>query len=191
MAQIKRSFQDFKDNVGELQTTQVWKIEVEDTNGIAGMKKLEFRTSEIEGCPPAPEVQIIDVPIGGFNLKFFGKIEKHGTVGFDFFEDITGIGGALYRAVMRSYMKSGAEGIGSTKNIFSESEKLSSKARYNVTVTLGDTTGASTKTWKFFNALCKPTQEATLNQEAAEYKYKFEFDYEMYLEANGDGKDSW
>jgi len=190
MAKISRKFSDYKTNIGELQTTQIWVIEITDANKAKGATNFKFKTSEISGCPPSPDVNIIDVPTGGFTMRFFGKIDKHGSMGFDVFEDTNGTAGKFYREVMRSYMGSTSD-MKKPDGVVQESTDLSADLRFKIKVTLAKTDGTATKTWRFFNALCKPTQEASLNQEAGAYKYKFDFEYEMYLEGNGDEGDVW
>jgi len=191
---IERKFSEFRNKIGVVQTTQNWIIEVQDESGkVSELKNahIEFRVSEIEGCPPNPEAEDVEIEVGGFTFPYYGKIKKNGEIEFTAYEDVTGAVGKLYRAIQRiraqgnndSSKPNDATMIAASKYYTNNSD-----VRFKVTVKLADNAGNVTRTWTFFDSIAKVEAEGELGQEAGTLKYKFTFVYSMFTE---DGGDKW
>jgi hypothetical protein len=197
MATISRKFQDFRKNIGVVQTTHNWIVEVSVEKGKLTKLKdaaIEFRTEALEGCPPGVEAENVEVNVGGFTFTYYGKVKKNGELSFSAYEDVTGKVGALAREIQRLY----AQGIGASGKVndatmiaSSDYYKSDSDVRFKITVKLADNAGNVTKQWIFYDAVGKAEPEGELGQEAGTFKYKFTFTYSMYEEGQADGQDTW
>ena len=191
---ITRKFSDYRTKNGVIQTTQNWIVEVVDESGkVAELKNsnIEFKCDNIEGCPPVPEAEDVEISIGGFVFTYYGKNKKNGELTIPAFEDVTGVVGKLHRAIQRT------RALGNSSNSKpSEATMIADKkyyegnkdVRFKVTVKLADNAGNVTRTWTFFDAIGKSEVEGELGQEAGTLKYKFTFVYSMHTE---DGGDKW
>lgn len=197
MATITRKFQDFRKNIGVVQSTHNWIVEISVEKGkLTKLKNsgIEFRVEELEGCPPDVESENIEIAVGGFNFNYYGKTKKNGELSFSAFEDVTGRVGALSREIQRLW----AKGIPETGKINDASMvadptyyKPDQDVRFKIIVKLADNAGNVTKQWIFYDATGKSTAEAQLGQEANAFKYKFTFIYSMFEEGQAEGQDTW
>jgi len=197
MGKITRNLSSFRNTIGVLQTTNNWIITVETSNSDLKTKltgsKLEFRTETIEGCPPEIEQEEVEVLVGGFKIKFYGKANKGGELSFSAYESTSGQVGEFAREVMRIWAR-GASNIAKDDEttMLADSKYFKSEIpRFNITVNLADNAGNIKKTWKFFDAICKVSEEGELGQEAGAFKYKFTFLYTVVLEAKNESDDVW
>jgi len=197
MATITRKFNDYRKNIPVVQSTHNWIIEISVEKGKATKLKdaaIEFRTSELEGCPPEVEAEEIKVEVGGFTFSYYGKIKKDGELSFSATEDVTGKVGALAREIQRIWGNGvSATGKLNDSTLIANPEYYSSDSdvRFKLIVKLADNAGNVTKQWIFYDAIGKVTPEATLGQESEAFKYKFTFVYSMYEEGMGEGEDTW
>ena len=182
MGNITRSFTTFSKAIKDAQTTRVWDIKIEGEGSISPHDNIVLRTTSVTGVPPKPEYAgHINVPLGGFTFFFNGKLNKHGELTIDVFEDIDT---ETFKFI--SKIKAGAYKGGEEKGADNVSTKLSSDMTFKVTVRLGDETGAIKKTWVFTHCLVKPDAEPTnaLNQESEAVKASITFAYEYFTEDN-------
>jgi hypothetical protein len=196
MATITRSFQDFRKNIGIVQTTHNWIIEVYVEQGKLNKfnkAKIEFRTGEIEGCPPETDGEVVPVQVGGFTFNYYGKTKKDGEIGFSAYEDVTGAVGDLAREINRIWGK----GVDTTTKpdkatLIGDSAYFAGgkDVRFKLIVKLADNAGNVTKQWIFYDATAKSSPEGSLGQETDTFKYKFTFNYSMF-EEKGVGGDTW
>jgi hypothetical protein len=199
MADFSRKFSDFRTNLGVIQTTHNWIINVEMEKGkkeIANFDnaKINFRVPSLDGCPPVPEASEVSVDVGGFSFKYYGKIKKDGELSFEAYEDVTGQVGILARKIQRIWGQGMSKsGDTSSSTLVSDKVYFDSKTdvRFKITVQLADNAGNVTKHWIFYDAIGKVEPVATLDQESNAFKYKFTFLYSMFEEGMGVGKDAW
>ena len=193
MAKIERKLGTVKSNVGEIQTSFQWTVDIEadGSNSLVGdTKKFKWRLNGVSGIA-APGVDLITVETNGFKIPFFGKSDKSGEITLSgVYEDIEGTVGKFYRKLMRSYYKgsSSATEVSALENV---STKYSNKLRWKIKVTLADSEGKSTRVWTFFNALVTPDFSLDLNQDSAPVQYNFKVTYTTFTEGDGNASDAW
>jgi hypothetical protein len=197
MATISRKFQDFRKNIGVVQTTHNWIVEVSVEKGKVSKLKdsaIEFRTEALEGCPPTPDPEAVTVNVGGFTFNYYGKTAKNGEIAFSAYEDVTGKVGALAREINRIWGKGvSASGKVNDATMIGDSGyfKADQDVRFKIVVKLADNAGNVTKQWIFYDAIGKAVPEGELSQESGAFKYRFTFLYSMFEEGMGAGQDTW
>jgi len=192
MGNITRKYSEyFKANKKAL-TTQIWDIEITPEGGSADIPAdIKLRIPEIEGCPPAPEGAPIEYEAGGFKFKYYGKIDKDGSIGFSVSEDEDNAIGKLAKVILKQWAI-GAQGAGDkTKIVMTAANGNGDNTlRFKVKVRLGNKAGEIKKTWIFYDAIAKVTPEGSLGNEAGILSYKFDFDYQTY-EEDDEGGSTW
>jgi hypothetical protein len=198
MATISRKFKDFRQANKVVQTTHNWIIKVEQEGAKKASKlkdsKIEFKVNSVGGCPPEDEAETVNVEVGGFTFKYYGKIKKDGDITFAAFEDAEGKVGDLAREIKRIWGKGvTASGKPDEATLISDDKYIDSSGdvRFKITVQLADNAGNVTKQWIFYDATGKVNGEGELGQEADSFKYNFTFSYTMYEEGKGTGDDTW
>ena len=182
MAKIERKYGDYFKANSKALTTQIWDITITSKGDAKAPDDLKFRVPSVEGCPPAPEGEPIEYETGGFKFKFYGKIDKSGTIGFEASEDEDNKVGEFAKAILKHWAVGQSGSDKDTINLTASGSAGNNDLRFTVKVQLGTKDGTVKKSWTFYDAIAKVTPSGELGQEAGIFKYKFDFDYQVFEE---------